>query len=338
MKTLFLICAIFLSFASVAQLNTFPGNVGFVINSGFLGPNYSVTNVQYTGHPQAVGSFISDSSNLGLTKGVLLTTGLIYGNGGPQGPNDLFSASYSNGYSGTSFIQNSIDAAVLEFDILSNVDTIEFRYVFGSEEYPESIGSQYIDQFHILLSGPGILLYDTINRLPNGDLVGINTVNAAMNASYYVSNGNGNQAPYNQSDYYIQYNGFTVPLTAKVGVTAFQTYHITFVIADVTDPVYDSGLFLEQCDGCNYNASVQSWSTSKITCFPNPSDGNVSVEFPELTSAAELRVINHLGEVIKRIEVKSGAKIHSINDLPSGSYILEIISKSAIWTGKLAVN
>ena len=338
MKTILLLSAILFSFSSTAQLNTYPGNVGFVINPGFLGPNYSVSNVQFTGHPQAVGSFISDSSNLGLTKGVILTTGLIGTKNGPQGPNTNPSAGLDNYYGGTNLIPNSFNAAILEFDIWSFVDTIEFRYVFGSDEYPEYVGSQFNDQFRIFIEGPGISGAQDLNYIPSNIYAGINTINAQSNSNYFVDNGDGNTAPNNESDYYIQYDGFTTPLQAKVAVQTGQTYHLTIVVADIADGIFDSGVFLEQCDGCNYNASVQSWSTNKISCFPNPSDGNVSIEFPELTSAAELRIINYLGEEIKRVSVASGLKQFSVVDLPRGSYILEMISETAKWTGKLTVD
>ena len=338
MKSLILISAIFLSFISLAQLSTYPGNVGFIVNPGFLGPNYYVTNVQFTGHPQAVGSFISDSTNLGLSKGVIMTTGLIFGNQGPQGPNDKSSAGFDNGYGGTSLIPDSYNAAILEFDIWSFVDTIEFKYVFGSDEYPEYVGTQYNDQFRIFIEGPGISGIQDLNYIPNNIIAGINTISLDSNSTYFVYNGEGNNAPYNESDYYIQYDGFTKPLTAKVAVQIGQTYHLTVVIADVADGIYDSGVFIEQCNGCNYNASVQSLATREITCFPNPSDGDVSVQFPELTSPAELRVINYLGDVVRRIDVKSGESAYNINDLPSGSYVLEIVSESGVWKGKVTVN
>ncbi|PHR30817.1 MAG: hypothetical protein COA38_09765 [Fluviicola sp.] len=338
MKVFFLLSTILFSFTSNAQLNTYSGNVGFVMNPGFLGPNYSVSNVQFTGHPQAVGSFISDSSSLGLSKGVILTTGLIYSDDGPQGPNDDSGAAIDNGYNGTPLIPNSYNASILEFDIWSFVDTIEFRYVFGSDEYPEYVGSQFNDQFRIFIEGPGISGLQNLSYLPSNVYAGINTINVGMNSSLFVYNGDGTNAPYNQDDYYIQYDGFTVPLTAKVAVQTGQTYHITIVVTDVGDAIYDSGVFLEQCEDCNYNASVQSWSTSKISCFPNPSDGEVSIEFPELLSSAELRVINYLGEEIKRVQLVSGVTKLSIDDLPSGSYILEMTTESAVWTGKLTVN
>jgi hypothetical protein len=337
MKALILLSTIFFSFSSLAQISTYTGNVGFIINPGFLGPNYSVSNVQFTGQPQAIGSFICDSCNLGLLKGVVMTTGLIEGDNSPVGPNNQYNAGFDNGYSGTSLIPDSYNAAVLEFDITSLVDTIQFRYVFGSDEYPEYVGSQFNDQFRIFIEGPGINGVQDLNYIPSGIYAGINTINAQSNSAYFVYNGEGDNAPYNESDYYIQYDGFTVPLMAKVAVQTEQTYHLTIVVADKADGIYDSGVFLEQCEECDYNASVPSELLNQISCYPNPSDGNVSLQFPELTEAGVLRVMNYLGEIIRTIEVSSGISELLVEELPQGNFILEISTENALWRGKMSV-
>lgn len=47
------------------------------------------------------------------------------------------------------------DKAVIEFDFVSQSDTLKFRYFFGSEEFPEFCNS-INDAFGFFLSGPGI--------------------------------------------------------------------------------------------------------------------------------------------------------------------------------------
>lgn len=321
----------------MAQLNTYPGNVGFVMNPGFLGPNYQLSNIQYTGYPFAIGSFISDSSNLGLTKGVLLTTGLIWTDYGPQGPNDNAAAGLDNGYGGSSYIPDSYNAAILEFDLYSLVDTVEFRYVFGSDEYPEYVGSQFNDQFRIFIEGPGINGIQNLSYLPGEVYAGINSINYVQNSALFVNNGDGTTAPNNQSEYYIQYDGFTVPMTAKAAVQVGETYHLTVVVVDVADGIYDSGVFLEQCENCNYNASVPHFTLDQISSYPNPSDGDFTLQFPELTSSAEMVITNTLGQEVRREAILSGSKEFSINDLPSGTYIVEITSETSVWNGTVSV-
>ncbi len=339
MRSLLLISSLILSFGADAQLETASGNIEFIMNPSFLGPNYQLSNIEFTGNPQAVGSFIADSTNLGLSRGVVLTTGFIFGNNGPQGPNNNGQSGADNGYPGHTFIQEvNYNAAVLEFDLWSFVDTVKFRYVFGSEEYPEFVGSQFNDQFRILIEGPGFLGAVNMSVLPNNQEVSINTVNATSNPAFFVYNGDGNTAPYNQDDYYIQYDGFTAPLIAKAAVQIGQYYHITIVIADVSDGILDSGLFLEECENCDYNASVSTITNHQISCYPNPSFGDVSVKFPELTSSGVLKVFNFLGKEIRSVELIAGAKKMELENLESGVYFLEIVSESANWTGKVLVN
>lgn len=327
----------FVSFLSFSQLSAYPDNVGNVMTPSFFSSNYIITNLDYTGHPLAFGSFISDSTNLGLQKGIVLTTGLITGNNGPQGPNTNPAAGADNGAEGTSFIPDSYNAALLEFDIVSLVDTIKFRYVFGSEEYPEYVGSQFNDQFRILISGPGIVGYQNMSILPSGALVGVNSVNAASNSTFFVSNGDGSNAPYNQSSYYVQYDGFTVPLVAEMGVTPGELYHITILVTDVSDAILDSGVFIEQCESCDYNASIPEYSTELISCYPNPSFGEVTLQFPKLTTSAMLSVYNFLGEEIRTVDLDPASEKIILHDLNSASYVVKITSEGIVWTGSLQV-
>ncbi|MFN6115212.1 MAG: choice-of-anchor L domain-containing protein, partial [Flavobacteriales bacterium] len=143
--------------------------------------------------------------------------------------------------------------AVLEFDFVTTGDSIKFRYVFGSEEYPEFVCS-FNDAFGFFLSGPGItgpytnsainiaLLPDgvtpvTIDNVNNGDNNNPNDPFCpAVNPQYYVDNGTGTT---------VVYDGFTVVLEAKRQVECGQTYHIKLAIGDALDQAYDSGVFLE---------------------------------------------------------------------------------------------
>lgn len=223
-----------------------------LVQDVLLGSGVTVSNITYNGSPISIGYFTANGTNLGIAEGIVMTTGTVNNTGdGPHGPNNQSSAGMDNGAGGFAPLSNLIggidtyNTARLEFDFVPYSDSVRFNYVFGSEEYPEYVGSQFNDVFAFFISGPGIAGLQNIAKLPNGQAVAINNVNSGVNSSFYVNNGDGSQSPYNSSTQYIQYDGFTKVLTAEAEVQCGQTYHLIIAIADAGDPIYDSGIFLE---------------------------------------------------------------------------------------------
>ena len=132
----------------------------------------------------------------------------------------------------------TMDACALEFDCVPVGDSLLFNFSFGSEEYPEYVGSSFNDAFAIYITGPGFLVPTNVAAIPGGTLVSINNVNAGVNYTYFHDN----QDPPGQ---YVAYDGFTTNLTAFAVVQPGETYHFKVVVADVADMVFDSGVFLE---------------------------------------------------------------------------------------------
>ena len=197
------------------------------------------SNVMYTGSLLSKGYFEGALTDLNINAGILLCSGHAAGAIGPNnsglfgtnvgGPSDPDLSNYSG--------ETTFDASILEMDIVSTGDTLCFQYAFGSEEYPEFVGSGFNDVFAFLVSGPGLM--DTINiaTIPGsgGQPVAINSVNQDSFSQFYVDNTNGQ---------HIQYDGFTTPLLAKVVVIPGQTYHVKLAVADASDAIFDSGVFI----------------------------------------------------------------------------------------------
>ncbi|MFT5778845.1 MAG: hypothetical protein ACI837_001801 [Crocinitomicaceae bacterium] len=327
---------------SYAQLQTFTGSTGFLVTSNFLGLEYTISNINFTGFSDAIGSFIGDSCNVGLSKGIVMTTGSIYPDSGPQGPNDSPNEGIDNGAIGYPLLNaelgfDTYNASVLEFDFVSSYDSIKFKYVFGSDEYPEFLNPNVADQMRIYLSGPGILGVVNIARLPSGQPIGINTVNPSTNPLYYVDNGNGNSSPQDTLDYYIQYDGFTIPLLASAEVIPGEVYHLRFVVADLGDYTHDSGIFIEQCETCNFNAALTTLNPEEIICYPNPSSGNTTLKFPSLLKEMELEVLNMVGQLIRLETLQAGSTSVELSELERGTYILRIQDINMQWKEKLVV-
>ena len=224
------------------------------IVSTIIGPGYNVSNIKLNCKNVAIGTFTSAGSNIGLTNGIVLTTGLATN---AVGPNNSIRKGYNNGTSGDSQLDvllgtETYDGCALEFDLIPSCDTLKIKYVFGSEEYPEYVNKSFNDVFSFFVTGPGIAGTKNIATLPNSNTpVSINTVNSGSNSQYFVDNTNGNS---------IQYDGFTKPMMAATPVVACSTYHLKIVIADVTDGIYDSGVFIQggsiTCSPVIYNNMV----------------------------------------------------------------------------------
>lgn len=228
--------------------------------------NVTFNGVADAGIPvQGSGSFTNGgTTNLGIGAGVILSSGPV---GQIAAPGSAFqSGALTPNYTTDADLQAITgvgiqNAAVLEFDFVPNGDSISFRYVFGSEEYPEFVCSQFNDAFGFFLSGPGINGPFTDNAvnlalIPGGNTpVAINTVNSGTPGGAYPAstcaaadpNWQANSIYYvdNAASTSIVYDGLTVVLTARAVVQCGETYHIKLAIADASDGSFDSGVFLE---------------------------------------------------------------------------------------------
>lgn len=217
----------------------------------FLSNGIFISNVTYNGLPAntlntSLGVFSSNGSGIGIESGLLLSTGHAKG---AEGQYDLGTTYYNptGGVEGDVDISNlvsglSYDGAILEFDFIATGDSMDFVYVFGSEEYEEFVGTSFNDVFGFFVSGPGIsgtFSNGAVNiaLIPGtNDPVAINTVNANMNSQYFVLN---------TGQILAQYDAYTTPLHACIGgLQIGESYHIKLAISDVADMALDSGVFL----------------------------------------------------------------------------------------------
>lgn len=225
---------------SFAQLTVTGGLTANDLAQLLAGPGITVSNAVITGSAQAAGSFNGSASNIGMNSGILLCTGPITV---APGPNNSGSAGMDNGQPGNSQLNALAGAATynaftLEFDFIPLSNTVEFDYVFGSEEYPEYVNSGFNDAFAFFISGPGIVGQQNMALIPGtGIPVTIDNLNAGANSQYYVNNTPGAT---------VQYDAFTTVLTATAQVQACVSYHLKLMIADAGDGVWDSGVFLEE--------------------------------------------------------------------------------------------
>lgn len=223
-----------------------------LVQNVLLGTGVQVSNINFSGDLQAIGSFNYSGTNLGLNSGIVITTGTVFtGGDGPQGPNNSGGSGINNSGGNYNVLDNLVspnstyNAAVLQFDFTAVGDVVSFNYVFGSEEYLEYVNAGFNDVFGLFISGPGIAGLQNIAKLPNQTVVSIDNVNDVANSAFYVDNGDGSEAPFDTNPIFVQYDGYTKVLTASSPVQCGQTYHLIIAIADVGDGILDSGIFLE---------------------------------------------------------------------------------------------
>ncbi|MDE0536545.1 choice-of-anchor L domain-containing protein, partial [Tenacibaculum sp. L6] len=233
-------------------------------------------------------------ANLELDRGIAFTTSNV---------NQIFVTNNETGLSvnasGTDHIdadltaidsQATRDVVVFEFDFraLPNYTGVLLEYQFGSEEYPDYVGSPFNDVFGFFVTDPFGLDPTIPNMAPGANLaqvpgttnpVAINNINAGFRgnsgggANYpgitpdlsqgalYINNGHvldndadpNNAGPLNNNPgatpIGVEFNGITRKLTANINLTPGITYHMKIAIADVTDSSFDSGVFITRVGG-----------------------------------------------------------------------------------------
>jgi gliding motility-associated-like protein len=200
----------------------------------------------------SLGYFVGAIGTSGFTEGFVMTSGDA---SLAPGPDTGTGTGYSSGTGGDPDLQainpgySVNDACILEFDFVPADNTVEFSYIFASEEFPEYANSSYNDVFGFFLSGPGIngpYSNNAINiaLLPNGQPVTIN--NIYNNAAYYVGPTSGSGATGQAYGNSIEYDGASIPLVASASVTPCATYHIKLAIGDAGDSAFDSAVFFQE--------------------------------------------------------------------------------------------
>lgn len=272
MKKLFLVANLSVTFSFLTTTSFLHAQIAIntaatptqMVNN-LVGPGITFSNVQYTGAGSASAIFSNGNvTNLGMTSGVVLTTGnpsLIPQNNGPSQGAALGTA----GIAQLNTIANATtyDGVILEFDFIPYSNNLSVNYIFGSEEYPEWVNSQFNDAFAFFISGPGIAGQQnlavvgaqpvTINTINNGT----NNTGPCVNCAFYVNNNNSGSGTNT-----IEYDGFTAELVATRTVIPCSTYHIRLMIADGGDQVYDSGVFIEE------NGFYSSGAMTSVSAVP----------------------------------------------------------------------
>lgn len=304
-----------------AQLQITPNQTANQLVNILVGGGLSFSNATYSGATNSNGKFTTGGTptNLGMSSGIILSSGSVLD---APGPNASGSITTSNGTGSDPQLAGLIpgytinDACYLQFSFVPESDTIKFRYVFGSDEYPEWVSSSYNDVFGFFISGPnpggGTYNNKNIAIIPGTTLpVTIDNVNASTYSQYYVDNTSGAT---------VQYDGFTTVLTAWCKVTPCQSYTIKIAVGDAGDSAYDSAVFLEEnsfsTNAVNVSTSYTAVGTVDTAAIRGCSDATVT--FSTSANVTQPMVINYTigGTAVNGVDYQ---QIASSVTIPVGS-------------------
>ena len=212
---------------------------GIVINSATL-----------IGASDAAGTFTGGNGVVGITTGVVLTSGFATF---VSGPNNNPGAGENRGADGDTLLddivdpQETFDATTLLIEFTPSGNQVQFTYVFGSEEYNEYVNeppdhiNPYNDVFAFFVNGvnraliPGTNTPVSISTVNNGWAPG-EADGPCTNCQFYFDNAGGIRNT--------QLDGFTLPLSFTANVNAGQVNTLRLSIADTADGVLDSAVLL----------------------------------------------------------------------------------------------
>lgn len=220
-----------------------PGS-GITILSKNLISGQATQQGTYTGFNLAPSS--GTSPTLSIANGVVLSSGRA--NVGASNSSNETSVDTGNGaYAALTTLAgtDTYNANVLEytFSLSAGLNAISLDFLFGSEEFPTQTVT---DIFGVFVDGVNYA------RFQNGKLIGNN------DSSNFISN------PVGGGLYASEYNGLTQKLSLT-GLTnaSLSTHTLRIGIADTTDTLYDSGVYVANLRGIDANAGG-------ITPVPEP--------------------------------------------------------------------
>jgi len=249
------------------------------------------------------------------------------------------------------------DVAFYEITFKPTADTIQFNYVFASEEYPEFVCSIFNDVFGFFISGPNPAggNYDgqNIAIVPgtNGIPVSINTVNSGMagisgDPTNCPSLGNPDLSHLfnaNESENFI-FDGVLEPFIAAAKVIPCETYTIRFSIGDAIDFLKDSAVFLEGKSFSSNTLNVKAVTVSANgTITEGCSEATIIFELPENSTGGQEITFDIIGSAENGIDIEfidtevlinAGSSIAEVQIIPLEDDLVEEIESLGIVVSK----
>jgi hypothetical protein len=292
--------------------------------------SFTASNATYTGAKVAGGTFTGGTQAIGFDSGIILSSGNI---ASVVGPNTFTNVTTSNGTPGDPDLDKlasfpTVDAAVLEFDFVPSTPTISFQYVFASDEYNEYVNTSFNDVFGFFINGTNCAVVGsppqpvTINTINDGNPVG-----STPNSHPELYRNNDFQAP-NPAPFDTEMDGLTKVLTCFAIVHPGVTNHAKLAIADASDSILDSNVFLKS--GSIGSTTLPPPEQGK-TGNAAPVSGKVLVRLPgtnkfvPLDQAAQIPVGSELDTTKGRVRLTTaaGSTATQTSDFYQGRFLFQ---------------
>ncbi len=252
---------------AVNDLNN--GPTAASLAEALVGGGVSISNATVTGAVRSAGMFAGGAGSIGAEAGVVLSSGKVQSypadeacSAGVEAPNTCYEATGANPSGPSGWVNATafetpgdeelttlsgfptFDASILEFDFVPQHPTVQFSYVFSSEEYSDYSNTPFNDVFGFFVNGSNCAL------VPGGsEPVSVNTINNGNDqeggdpTSHHPEIFRDNVRP--APSIATQMDGLTNVLTCNATVTPGQPSHMKLAISDASDPIYDSAVFIE---------------------------------------------------------------------------------------------
>jgi hypothetical protein len=230
-----------------------------LLRNTILGPGITtVGNAVLVGGNGSAGIF-NTGSGIGIDSGIILSTGNVFD---AEGPNTAGNTTGIASFSGDPQLDATFgvfteDTTSLQFQFQTTaISTLQFDFVFASEEYTEFVNSGFNDVFAFYIDGQNIALVPSSGP---GVPISIDTINSGLNSVYYNDNDPAGAGPYINT---LGYDGFTDVLTAFAANLPAGIHTLKMVISDVLDTALDSAVFVR----------ANSLSTGQVAQLAPPTD------------------------------------------------------------------
>jgi hypothetical protein len=345
------------------------------------GSGITISNAQFKNNDSIItdnqiGTFTNtptSGNNMDASSGIVLCTHGVDGAGSnnPWNGDDSYCPQLRSTLGLMCLNKGMYDVSRLDFDFVVDdysKNSVEFQYVFSSNEYCGYVCTQFSDGFGFYLSGPfnedgtrfdsaGVVPYYDQNLAAIPDTLDLDGIIDSMGSIYVGTNTvNPGNKPFVQSCCYNNYTGYFDGCSGELnpdwqyGATKLMVswppdiipgkkYKMVVGLCNTGDHALQSYIFLqkntfkatyrEKLVGLNYISNFG----EGIEMFPNPANDNLQIT--SLVKIKTIEIYNIIGQRVKEQSIDNMNASINVSELNAGNYIVKLFTAQGLVTKKL---